>query len=66
MVQLHAVHFLDPLEGFPISELTNNAICISDILRLNAMALWAELANVGVMSSHAQDQEPLTGVTAFC
>jgi hypothetical protein len=66
MVQLHAVHFLDPLEGFPISELTNNAICISDILRLNIMVFWAGSASVGVISSHAQNQEPTSGATAFC
>lgn len=49
-----------------LSELTNNMICISDILRLNIMVLWVGSADVGVMSSHAQNQEPTSGATAFC
>lgn len=49
-----------------LSELTNNMICISDILWLNIMVLWVGSADVGFMSSHAQNQEPTSGATAFC
>ena len=50
----------------PSSELHNNTICTSDILRLNIMVLWAGTKNVGVMSSLAENQKPTSGATAFC